>query len=266
MTLSCCRPINDLEKTLAALVPAAAAAPTEAAKEADDAGACQAAALAAETENTTVAATAAATPADPLESSSIQELLEHMSALETLAVPTAAASSASACSSPSGRRTPGSTCRTPAPRTAAAPVNSEVQDTQQREAAWEVPAAELAVDASSGMGSLGGSAPCSPAAANGAGARCVSHGLELRINTASRDSSAAGGTGFSSISSAEVPARLSYAAAAAPHSPHGSSAGCSSPGKAVCRITQFAAVSASVSQAGQANDSQSCSRTDSGIV
>lgn len=260
-----------MEKTLAALVPAAAAAPTEAAstKAADDAGACQATAPAAanETENTTAAATAAATaPADPLESSSIQELLEHMSALETLAVPAAAASSASACSSPSGRRTPGSTCRTPAPRTAAAPVNSEVQDTRQGEAAWEVAAAELAVDASSGMGSLNGSAPCSPAAASGAGARCVSHGLELRINTASRDSSAAGVTGFSSNGSAEVPARLSYAAAAAPHSPHGSSAGCSSPGKAVCRITQFAAVSASVSQAGQANDSQSCSRTDSGIV
>jgi hypothetical protein len=208
-----------------------------------------------------VAATASA---DPLESSSIQELLEHMSALETLAVPAAMISNTSACSSPSGRRTPGSTCRTPAPRAAAATGDNQAQE--QNTAAWEVTTAEEVVDASSGAGSLSGSSLCSPAAASaGGGARCINHGLEVRINNASRDSSAAGKPGSSNGGGMESPARLSYAAAAAPHLQLGSSAGCASP-KAVCRITQFAAVSAAVSQAGQANDSQPCSRTDSGIV
>jgi hypothetical protein len=245
-----CRPISDLEKTLAALVPAAAAAASATAQEpatteADDAGACQAAGAAAAAEPVTeVAAADTIAAADPLESDSIQELLAHMSALETLAVPAAAPSSTSACSSPSGRRTPGSTCRMPAPRSAAV-----AEDAQQRKAIWEQDgtAEEVAV----------GSAPCFPAAASAGGARCINHGLELRISSASKDGSSASG--------AELPARLSYAAAAAPHSPHVSSAGCASP-KAVCRITQFAAVSASVSQSGQASDSQACSRTDSGIV
>jgi hypothetical protein len=249
-----CRPISDLEKTLAALVRASAAAasatPQEpATTEADNAGACQAAATtaAAATPVTEVTAADTAAAADPLESDSIQELLEHMSALETLAVPAVAPSSTSACSSPSGRRTPGSTCRTPAPRSAAATAVAE--DAEQRKAIWEQDgtAEEVAV----------GPAPCSPAAASAGGARCISHGLELRISSASKDGSSGGG--------AELPARLSYAAAAAPHSPHVSSAGCASP-KAVCRITQFAAVSASVSQCGQASNSEACSRTDSGIV
>jgi hypothetical protein len=243
------------------MVPAAAAAASAAPQEpattaADDAGACKetgAAAAAEPVAEVTAAATAAA--ADPLESDSIQELLAHMSALETLAVPAAVPSSTSACGSPSGRRTPGSTCRTPAPRPAAAAANSACADAEQTTPIWaqDGMASEVAVGAAS---SIAGSAPCSPAASSAGGARCISHGLglEVRISSASKEGSSAEGT--------EIPARLSYAAAAAPHL---SSAGCASP-KAVCRITQFAAVSASGGQSGQASDSQPCSRTDSGIV
>lgn len=100
-----------------------------------------------------------------------------------------------------------------------------------------------------GNNSLHCSTPCSPAAD---ALRAEFGAAELQVGNSSRINSAAGASAEPRSPSG---GRRSYVAVAMRRSPNGSGSGgsgCSSPVRASCRITQFAAVSSSLS--GQASE------------